>query len=199
MPKKEKVIYERGLTFEKVWAAIQEVKELQRENALAQKETRTQMKESSDRLDKKIGYIGRSMGEIVELVVIPGLRKKMNAYGHCFTSMSPNRTTYGDNGKALVEIDLMLENGEESMAVEIKTDLSKKWVNRHLERLSLLRKHESITGLKGKVLYGAVAGISIDEDARELALENGMYVVSIIEDEDRLEVKTPAKGKIGRW
>ncbi|MCL2283441.1 MAG: hypothetical protein FWC26_09015, partial [Fibromonadales bacterium] len=66
------------------------------------------------------------------------------------------------------------------LAVEIKTDLSVKWVNKHLERLNLLRKHESITGLKGKDLYAAVAGISIDEDARDLALEKGMYVIDLI-------------------
>jgi hypothetical protein len=98
----------------------------------------------------------------------------------------------------LTEIDLLLENGEESMAVEIKTDLSVKWVNKHLERLKLLRKHENITGLRGKTLYGAAAGISIDSEAKDLALENGMYVIRMIEDEERLEVFVPPRGYIGR-
>jgi len=197
---------ERALERKETDKLIKETERLMKENALAQKETDRQMKETDkhikerlDRLDKQLGYIGRSMGEIVELVVIPGICKKMNVYGYCFTRIGPNRIINRDNGKTLTEIDLMLENGKESMAVEIKTDLSLKWVNWHLERLRLLRKNESITGLKGKVLYGAVAGISIDGDARNLALENGMYVISIIEDEDRLEVAAPAKRNIGKW
>jgi len=194
------------LSFEELWAIAQrtsldlkEIKEMQKETDKLMRENALEMKKNADRLDKQLGCIGRSMGEIVELVVIPGVRKKMNAYGHCFTRIGPNRIVYKGNGKTLTEIDLMLENGEESMAVEVKTDLSEKWVNWHLERLRLLRKHENITGLKGKVLYGAVAGISIDKEARYLALKNGMYVISIIEDEDRLEVTAPAKGKLGKW
>ncbi|MDR1831022.1 MAG: hypothetical protein LBQ76_09665 [Candidatus Fibromonas sp.] len=167
------------LSFEKVWAMFQE----------------------TDRhlswLDKELRDTERSMSEIVDLVVIPGICKIMNAYGYSFTRIGPKRIIDRENGKNLTEIDLLLENGNgsESMAVDIKTDLSVKWVNRHLERLKLLRKNKSVTGL----LYGAVAGISIDTDARNLALENGMYVISIIEDEDWLEVTAPAKRNIGKW
>jgi predicted O-linked N-acetylglucosamine transferase (SPINDLY family) len=92
-----------------------------------------------------------------------------------------------------------MENGEEAMAVEIKTDLRVKWINDHLKRLKLLRKNEKITGLKGKDLYAAVAGISINKEAREFALKNGMYVINIAEDKEKLEVTAPKKDRIGRW
>jgi len=92
--------------------------------------------------------------------------------------MGPNKIYNRHNKKTLAEIDLLLENGEEAMAVEIKTDLSVKWVNRHLDRLELLRKNEDITGLKGRTLYAAVAGITIDEE--------------------KLEVMAPKK-EVGRW
>ena len=155
-------------------------------------------KEKQDLINAQIGYLGRSLGDVVELVLVPGICGKMNALGHNFTRLGPNKVINRENKKTLVEVDLWLENGDEAMAVEIKTDLSVKWVNKHLERLNLLRKHESITGLKGKDLYAAVAGISIDEDARDLALEKGMYVIDLIEDEDRLEVAAP-EGNIGKW
>jgi len=200
MSKKEK------LSYESVLALIQEVSLMQKElsyaqkkEALEQKERFRKMDEAYERTNKQIGYLGGSLGEVVELVLIPGIRKKMNALGHNFTRMGPNKIFSKDNKKTLAEIDLLLENGEESMAVEIKTDLSVKWVNRHLSRLELLRKHESITGLKGKVLFAAVAGITIDEDARDLALEKGMYVIDMIEDENRLKVTAPKKAGIGRW
>ncbi len=181
-----------GLTFEKVWTMFQETNR-------QMVESDRHIKERLDRLDKQLGYFGRSLGDVVELLLVPGICEKMNAFGHSFTRIGPNKIIDRENKKTLTEIDLMLENGDEAMAVEIKTDLSVKWVNRHLERLRLLRKHESITGLKGRVLYAAVAGITIDEDAKELALESGMYVISMMEDEERLEVDAPAQGNLGRW
>jgi hypothetical protein len=174
------------------------IEESKREDSVL-KESFKESQRRMSRFDEHLGYFGRSLGDVVELLLVPGICGKMNIHGHRFTRLGPNKIINKDNGKTLTEIDLMLENGEESMAVEIKTNLSVKWVNRHLGRLELLRKNESITGLKGKVLFGAVAGITIDEDARDLALENGMYVIGMIEDEEKLEVTAPKKNKIGRW
>ncbi|MCL2207879.1 MAG: hypothetical protein FWB90_07290 [Fibromonadales bacterium] len=198
-----------GLNFEKVWAMFQEtdrkfqetsreLKEAERRAQEEAREWREYIARMNDNLNQQIGYLGRSLGDVVELVLVPGICGKMNQFGHSFTRLGPNKVINRENKKTLVEVDLWLENGDEAMAVEIKTDLSVKWVNKHLERLNLLRKHENITGLKGKKLYAAVAGISIDEDARDLALEKGMYVIDLIEDEDRLEVIAP-EGNIGKW
>jgi len=154
------------------------------------------LKEQIKNVGEQIGYIGRTIGEIVELILIPGICEKMNLYGHNFTIISPNKR-FKKNKRYLAEIDLFLENCEEIMAVEIKSHLTADWVNRHLQRLSLLRENESVTGLRGKVLYAAVAGITIDEDARVLALNSGVYVVDMIEDEDRIEVSAPKE--CGKW
>jgi hypothetical protein len=147
-------------------------------------------------LGRQLGYVGRSIGEMVELLLVPGICEKMNLFGHNFTVISPNKKFKKDK-RYLTEIDLFLENCEEIMAVEIKTHLDVRWVGGHLQRLKLLRENESITGLSGKVLYAAVAGIIIDADARVLALDNGMYVIDMIEDEDRIEVIAPDES--GRW
>jgi phage-related minor tail protein len=171
--------------------------EMEKERA-ERKEADRRFDERMERLNRHLGYFGQSLGDVVELILVPGIREKMNAFGHSFTRMGPNKIYNKHNKKTLAEIDLLLENCEEAMAVEIKTDLSVKWVNRHLDRLELLRKNEDITGLKGRILYAAVAGITIDEDARELALEKGMYVIDMKEDEERLEVMAPKK-EIGKW
>jgi len=155
-----------------------------------------ELKEEISNLGKQLGYVGRSIGEMVEMLLVPGICDKMNLFGHNFTAISPNKKFKKDK-RYLAEVDLFLENGEEMMAVEIKTHLSIRWVSTHLQRLKFLRENESITGLRGKALYAAVAGITIDADARALALDNGMYVVDMIEDEDRIEVTAPEKS--GRW
>jgi chaperonin cofactor prefoldin len=144
-----------------------------------------------DRVTKQMGGIHNSIGEIVELIIVPGLRKKMNRLEHNFTVSSPRKTFSGPNGSTLTEVDLLLENGEAVMAVEVKRHLTVKWVDCHLTRLGLLRKHERITGITGKAMYAAVAGMRIDADARALAEGNGMYIIDVEEDTERLRVVKP--------
>jgi len=153
--------------------------------------------EDRDALDKWVGYFGNSIGNIVELVLIPGIKKKINDFGHSFNSLSPRKQFYHANGKTYAEVDLFLENGEEVMVVEVKTQLSVKEVERQLKRLELLRKNEA-GSLKGKIIYSAVAGLQIEEDAREMALGLGMYVVEMVEDTKSVNVIKPS-GKLGTW
>jgi len=157
------------------------------------------MAELRDELNKWVGYFGNNIGYIVEAVLIPGIKPKMNELGHAFTSMSSRKKYFKKEGRAYTEVDLCLENGEEVMIVEVKTQLSKKDVEYQLKRLKLLRENESETSLKGKVLYSAVAGMEIDEDAREMAFEHGMYVVEMVENTKHVNVITPPSGKIGTW
>jgi len=147
------------------------------------------------RLEKNLGGLGNSIGEIVEMIVIPGVMEKMNVFGHTFTMASPRKEYSDVDGSKLMEIDLLLENCEEVMAVEVKTQVSKKWVERHLKRLEILRKKERITGMTGKTMYAAVAGIGFDEEARELAANNGMYLIDIHEDSERIDVTPPNEAR----
>jgi len=154
--------------------------------------------ELKDEVNKWIGYFGNTIGYIVESVLIPGIKPKMNELGHNFTSMSTRKKYFKSNGKTYAEIDLYLENCEEVMIVEVKTQLSVKEIERQLKRLQLLRENESEKSLKGKTLYSAVAGLQIDEDAREMALKLGMYVVEMVEDTKYVNVIKPS-GNIGKW
>jgi len=168
-----------------------ELVESHKKLAESQRETERQML----RLEKNLGGLGNSIGEIVEMIVIPGVKEKMNGFGHTFTMASPGKEYYDVDGSKLTEVDLLLENCEEVMVVEVKTQASKKWVDRHLKRLEILRKKERITGMTGKTMYAAVAGIGFDEEARELAANNGMYLIDIHEDSERIDVTPPNEAK----
>jgi hypothetical protein len=156
-------------------------------------ESRKEMERVIQRLEKNMGGLNNSIGEIVEMIVIPGVKEKMNVFGYTFTMASPGKEYSDTDGSTLTEVDLLLENCDEVMVVEVKTQVSKKWVERHLKRLELLRKKERITGMIGKTMYAAVAGISFDEDARELAFDKGMYLIDINEDTERIDVKPPER------
>ena len=151
----------------------------------------------SERLEYWVGRYGDKIGALIERILIPGIKPVMNKYGHNFTTISPNREYYRSKGKRLTEIDLLLENGGEAMAVEVKTRMCEDNVTKHLKRLKLLREYEEVLGLTGKTLYGAMAGLVIDEAARKLALDSGLYIVEMVEDSKHVNVVEPPAGVQG--
>jgi len=190
----------------------------QKKAELDLQETRRVMRETFDDLHKKgeetdrrinrltdeIGGVGRSLGKTVELVVLPGLRKRMNELGHDFTTASPGKKFFPkgsmDDDDNFAEIDLFLENGKEVLAVEVKTRFRDRDVAKFVNRLKLIRENEVEAGVVGKTIIAAAAGMAFNDDARELAIENGFYIIDVIEDcdNDRIEVKEP-EGRIGTW
>jgi len=146
-----------------------------------------------DRVHNDIGGLNNSIGQLVQMVIIPGVMSKMNAAGHNFTMAAAEKDYYKANGDKLTDVDLLLENCQDVMAVEVKTTLTKSDVEHHLERLRLLRKNESITGMTGKTMYAAIACIRFKDGARELAAKNGMYLIEIAEDEDSINILPPEK------
>jgi flagellar biosynthesis GTPase FlhF len=145
-----------------------------------------------DRLSDNIGNVGNRLGDIVELIVIPGVRKEINALGHKFKRSYPNKKINGRKER-IAEIDLLLTDGTEAMAVEIKSNLSANYVDAFLMKLKKLRKFETEANLQGKKLYGAMVGVYVDERARKLALKNGLYVIEILEEEKKLKTDKPTK------
>ena len=155
--------------------------------------------ELSANIDKWVGRFGNKIGYLVEKILIPGIKPIMNEYGHNFTRLGPDEEFYlGVRGRRFAEVDLFLENDDEAMAVEVKTRLLKEDVEYHLRRLRLLRENEAVSGLSGKTLYSAMAGLQIDDDAREMALNLGMYIVEMVEDTKHVNVIKPPV-ELGKW
>jgi len=163
-----------------------------------------ELTESRNKTERLLDYITEhnwglngSIREIVEMIIIPGVKEKMNLLEHNFNIASPRKEFSDFDGSTLMEVDLLLENCNEVMAVEVKTQVSRRWVDRHLKRLELLREKEKITGMSGKTIYAAVAGINFDDDARALAVENGMYLIEIEEESERIKIIPPKTAK--KW
>ena len=154
--------------------------------------------ELSDEINKWVGRFGNKIGYLVEMILVPGIKPKVNAYGHNFIISSPRREFSYDDGKRYTEVDLFLESENEVMAVEVKTHLFERDVEYHVERLKLLRENEAKSGLTGKTLYSAVAALTFDHKAREMALNLGMYVVEMIEATKHVNVIKPS-GELGKW
>jgi hypothetical protein len=153
-------------------------------------------------LTRNMGGLNNSFGTLVEVIVIPKIRHDINAVGkHTFNRVLVDKkvSAFVAGEKNIIgEIDMFLfsDADAEAMVVEIKAQISKKQVIERLDRLKKFREYEEEAEIKGKKLYGAVAAIYIDPSVKDFALENGLYVIEIHEEEDRLEIVKPETAKI---
>jgi len=151
-----------------------------------------------NKMSENIGHVGNDIGELMEFIVIPKIRLAMNATGkHTFNTMLTEKKLkkideLGEK-KTLTEVDVLLYSDTEVMAVETKSHLVTKNVKKHIERLDILRQNEDLADIKGKKLVGAVIGAIVDDGAKDYALENGLYVVKIREEENKLDIIEPDK------
>ena len=217
----------KGLTFEKVWAALMESRQRmeermeesdrRREEADRRREEEDrkikessekferEMKESHERLEKSldkankiVGGLGNSLGHLVEALFSPKLCEKFEELGYTFHTQARNKQFYRDVGKTLLaEVDSVLENGEYVMLVEVKTHLSEFFVEKHLSRIGKIRQYMDDKGDDRKIV-GAVAGGVIDEGIVEYAQSEGLYV--LVQTGDIIEVaNTQESFKAREW
>jgi len=166
-----------GLTFEKVWAAMQEsdrkAHEMRIESERQMVELRKQMRETSERM----GYLNNRFGEMAEHLVAPGIAEKFNELGCHFDGIAEGGyRIFGEKGKVIAEIDLLLENGECLMAVEVKVKPKIKDIEHHIKRLEILREHRSKKNDSRKI-FGAVAGAVFDTAEKKAVIDAGLYVI----------------------
>jgi len=180
----------RGLTFEKVWAALMEsrqrMEEDRREMKEFQQESQRRIEEIHRKnektiadlkaeLSKSVGGISNSLGQLTESMFSPELEKKFSEYGYRFKTQANNKV-FRDDQQFVAEVDSILENGEYAMLVEIKTKLTVENVDDHLDRISKIRKHMDTLGDNRK-LVGAVAGGIVSSNVMTYAYNRGLYVM----------------------
>ena len=194
----------KGLTFEKVWAALidtrkliadiqretqklfqesqKQIRESQQETQKQLQESKKQMQESQQKTDKiladlskNISGLGNSLGWYPETMFSSVLWNKFSDLGYSFTKQGPH-VKFIENGQVVAEADFLLENSEYAMPVEIKTELSNEDVDEHLERIAKIRKYMDVRRDKRK-LIGAVAGGVIFENVLKYAYKKGLYVI----------------------
>ena len=214
-----------GLSFEKVWASLQETGRLLREQAQefarqtkeadrkfqeterllkeqAQETERLlkeQARETDRRMqetDRKISKLGSRIGDLVEELIVPNILEKFNKLGYAFGKVAP-RVRYQDSrGIYVAEVDILLENGDAILAVEVKTQLTDADVRDHLKRMEKLRLYADGHGDRRKLL-GAVAGAIASEDVKTFAARSGFFVLE--QSGDTVRISVPEGFKPREW
>jgi hypothetical protein len=209
---------QRGLTFEDVWAALMEDRERQKEadrqfQASKAEHDRmiaghdrmiaghdrmiAEMKESQKNLTHQMGGLHNSFGELAEHLVAPGIAEKFNALEYHFDSIAPGgKKILDEHGQALAQIDLLLENGEYSVAVEVKSKPNEDDVAEHVERLEILRLHMD-KHHDTRIIRGAMAGAIFADSVKRASIKAGLYV--IVQSGDTMNIETPAGFNPREW
>ena len=180
--------YPKKYTFEDVWAALME----DREQLRKQKEENDKRKEETDRymrrLNKQMGDLHNRFGEIAEHLVAPNIYKRFNELGYHFGSYTHGvHKIFDESGKIRAEFDILLENGEYIIAVEVKTKPTEKDIQRHIERLGILREHRNKIN-DHRIIQGAIAGAIFPKDIKEKSIEAGFFVIEQSGDTMKIEI-----------
>jgi len=164
------VTYPKCLDFEQVWAALMENRE-------QQNETDRQIKE----IGKRFGDFSNRFGEVVEYMIAPNLQDKLYDMGLDFQEVCLNYKVHSKKHNISFQVDVFLQNGDTAMLVEIKTKLTISDINEHIKRMEKMCMFADLCGdSEPKVrcnFLGAVAGVVVESDEREYALNNGFYLI----------------------
>jgi hypothetical protein len=171
---------------------LQEVAQQIEETGQQLKETDRQLKETDRYIkatNEQIGTLGNRFGELAEHLVGPSIMEKFNALGFHFTDIAPKRRKIieGKDKQRIAEFDILMENGESSVCVEIKSKPSERDVKDHVRRLGIFRRHKDTLGDKRKI-YGALAGAIMPDNVKKAAINEGLYVLTQTGDTVRIDI-----------
>jgi hypothetical protein len=161
--------------------ASDEVWQLLGELIEAQKETRRILQEQSRKTDRQIqqvneqlGKLGNRLGEFVEWQVRPAAVRLFQERGidvhELHTEVSVKRPQGG------LEIDLLVVNETEVILIEVKSKLTQKDVDEHLERLAKFK--EFMPRYSDANALGAVAAMVVTDEVANYAYRRGLFVLA---------------------
>jgi hypothetical protein len=202
-----------GSDFEQFWAGlertraiVEEIARRQEETERAHKETERAIKEVVEEhketervvkeVGKQLGELKNSFGQVVEHMVVPNLVDKFRELGFEFGKAGSNIKFKDRKYGIFTEVDVFLEDGDKTMAVETKDRPTLDDVAYHVERMGKLRRYADLRDDSRKYL-GAIAGIVIHETVRECILANGLYVVK--PSGDTFNITAPEGNRPREW
>ena len=179
-------------TPQEIWAILREVSESQRETDRRMQETDRLFKQQAADADRRARETDRRMqetdrrireldklfngqwGKLMEALVDGDLIELLNGRGievdHTMTNVVKR-----SGGQRRREVDILALNGDEVVAVEVKTTLKVRHVDRYLSVLE--RFGEVLPEYRERKVYGAVAYLRADESSDEYAEGRGLFVI----------------------
>jgi hypothetical protein len=180
------------------------IRESRQETDRMLKETAEELRKSHQETDrvvrdisKELGGVTNRLGEVAQCFFGSDLWRHFDGFEYEFQRLYPYLPLFNEKNEPIGDIDITLLNGEYVMAIEVKTHVKKKNVEYHVKRLEQIKKYPP-DQYRGKKLLGGIAGLMIDQDAKDLADELGIYIIEQSGDAVRL-AKRPEWFKAHEW
>ncbi|CCI20512.1 Similar to tr/P73663/P73663 [Microcystis aeruginosa PCC 9807] len=147
----------------------QELSQAQQELSQAQKETDKQI----NRVSQQIGELGNRLGEFVEWQVRPAVVRLFQERGIDVHEFHPGISVKRDNEG--LEIDLLVVNDTDAILVEVKSKLTQRDVDEHLQRLAKFKR--LMPRFRDVKALGAVAAMIVPNEVASYACRQGLFVL----------------------
>ena len=191
-----------------IWAILRELAQSQKETDRKFQETDKKFQDTDKQFqdtdkqfqetDRKIkevtgniGKLGNRLGEFIEDAVRPAVVRLFRQRGIDVHEVHPNVSS--QRAGEGVEIDVLVVNDVEIVAIECKSKLSVDDVNEHVERLAKIKR--LLPSYADKRVLGAVAAMVIDDSVAQYAYRKGLYVIG--QSGDHLEIRN-AEGFVAK-
>ena len=195
------------LTYDDILRLFQETNLLMKALFVSQKETDRKFQETSieikalnektsreiKAINESIGRLGNRLGDFVEEMVRPAsvrLFREQEIDVH-----EVHRGVEASRGGEDIEIDLLVVNTRDVVAVECKSSLSIDDVNQHLTTLAKFKR--MLPSYAKKNVMGAVAAMTLPDNVARYAYRKGLFVIS--QSGDHLMIRNDAKFKPQVW
>jgi len=177
-----------------------EMREMSQESDRKFQETSQEIREMSRETDKKIkqvtesiGRLGNRLGDFVEEMVRPAAVRLFQERGIDVHEVHQNVSSMRD-GEG-IEVDLLVVNNTDIIAIECKSSLSVDDINEHLQRLQKLKR--LLPAYAGKRVMGAVSAMVIPDNVAQYAYRQGLYVIA--QSGDHLSVRNDLNFQPAVW
>ena len=168
------------MTQQELERAIQEVWALFRETSESFKETDKRIERLSQETDKKIAEVSKTVaaltgkwGRFVEGLIAPGTISMFKERGIEVEKVYQRVKAHKDGRE--IEIDILAINKEYAILIEAKSSLGISDIDEHIERLKAFKVF--FPEYSDRKVVGAVAGITIEEEANRYAYRHGLFVI----------------------
>jgi hypothetical protein len=177
-----KSFQEAAQRFQETDRRFQETERLLKENAQRQREElraelsarRIESDKQLNELKKQLAGITSSLGLFAESTVQPSVIRLFGERGIKLTGIYP-RLLERRNGDSM-EVDIVGAGPDAVVVIEVKLRLELEDVKEFLQRLP--RFFEFFSRFRGSKLYGAVAGMSVDDSMARYAYKRGLFVLA---------------------
>jgi len=149
--------------------------------------------EKIEKVSTDLGRLGNKLGDFIEEMVYPAAVRLFQERGIDVHEVHRNVNSTRD-GEG-IEVDLLVVNNTDIIAIECKSTLSIDDVNEHLNRLGKLKR--LLPDYSNKKVMGAVTAMIIPDNVAQYAYRQGLYVIG--QTGNQLVVRNDSKFKAKFW